>query len=574
MKQGLEISALNKVNILQSKCKYDNVQFRSGLGSMGSVKVNGGLYIEEQLNVHHFGGNIGRFRLQDDAKTFKLMKQNDILPVRREVVILVRAEKSLEFPNKAVVERSSEIPTEDMEIPNCVEESGTKVSMEKKNSLGLDITKSDGKLRSKQWFERVEKITSGGSVKIIDLFGDFPSSYDFNSLLYALVKARKLEAAISLFSELLSYGLSPTSWTLSTMILCYCQKNVPDEAKRILDLMVQSGFSPKVTTFTILINCFSRSGRLQKAFEIFDIMGRTKCKPSVQTYNCLISGLCYVGRVEEANDLLMKIKGSSIKPDIYTFTAVMDGLCKVGRSDEGMELLEEALKIGLKPSAITYNTLFDGYCREGRPLEGIKLLRVMEERNCQPDFISYCTLLRGLLKWKQISAGLQIYKKMSEAGFLLDEQIMNNLLRGICRKSLTDEELLSEALELLKQMKQIGSSLSPSTYNLMIHTLAIRGQTYKALDMLHEMVRLRYLASAVTLNCLIQALCNEGRVNEAWMVLMLMVQGRRRLADRNLYILLLDEFNRQGCGLDACKVLGFALKQGVNPYHRLEKKEF
>ncbi|KAL5974795.1 hypothetical protein ACLOJK_031466 [Asimina triloba] len=414
--------------------------------------------------------------------------------------------------------------------------------------------------------DRIRRIPAGEQGDVHDLLArchEHPTLFDFNNLLIALVKANRPESAASLFSNISSYGLSPNSWTFSIMVQCFCANKEPDEARDILQKMIENGLCPDVVTFTILIDAFCKRGRLQKVFEIFNIMHQIGCEPTIQTYNCLVKGLCFVGRIEEAYELLTKIKNSTRKPDIYTFTAVMDGFCKVGCSNQAMELLEEAKELGLKPTVVTFNTLFDGYCREGRPLDGFSLLRKMEKEGCQPDSITYSTLLHGLVKWNKTYSALDVYKTMSQAGFKPDERVMGTLLRRLCRKSLTDGKLLRDAEELFWQIREMGSGPTPQTCCSMIQALAVREKMDEALSILHHMTKTGNPPSAITYTIVIQALCNHGRADDAWLVLVLLINRRGPFPSRTAYNLLLDELDRQGRLSDSRKVYALALKRGV-----------
>ncbi|MQL71696.1 hypothetical protein Taro_004022 [Colocasia esculenta] len=387
--------------------------------------------------------------------------------------------------------------------------------------------------------------------------------WDFNELLLTLIRHGELESAVSLFCELPSYGLSPNCWSFSIMIQCLCKKNDPDKGKEVLYDMVQNGFSPSTVLVTILIHSFCKKGKLQSAYELFERMDRMGCHPTIRTYNCLISGLCYVGRIEEAFQLLKKIKKTSADPDIYTFTTVIDGFCKVGRIDEAIELLNDALELGIKPNVVTFNSLINGFCREGRIWEGCGLLREMKGGDCQPDHISYNTLLQGSLKCGEISEALNIYNEMRETGLKVEERAMNTLLRKICRKCVSNPELLTEAEGLFQTINDIGYKLSPYTYCLMVQAFADGGHIDKALAHLSEMERIGFSPRIMTYNMLIRVLCGEQRVDDALFVFILMLRGNR-IPSTFSCNRLFNEFNQQERFLDACSVYAAALKHGVH----------
>ncbi|KAM1353420.1 hypothetical protein ACFX2H_032915 [Malus domestica] len=424
------------------------------------------------------------------------------------------------------------------------------------------------RLQVQDFIDRIRALPLKKTSEIHGVFekdGCFQTASEFNSLLMALVIAQEPDIALSLFDEISSaLWLVPDSLTFSILIRCYCGKNDLDGARGVLTHMVENGFYPDPATFTVLVNAFCKRGRLQRAMEVVEVMGRVGLKPTVQIYNCLLKGLCYVGRVEDAYDMLMRIKKDEVKPDIYTFTAVMDGFCKVGRSDEAMELLVEAMESGLIPDAVSFNALFHGYCKEGRPMEGLNVLKKMKEMNCIPDCITYSSLLHGLLKWGKIRNAVRVYEEMVENGFEVEERLMNNLVRGLCRRSWKEKDLLEDAHQVFEKMQSGHSGIDASTYGLMIQSLCMGKKMDESLVSLQQMVRTGHSPWIVTFNNVIQGLCVEGKVFEALLVLSIMFEGGRATG-RVSYNPVIQELNRQGSFLGACSVYGAALKRGVIP---------
>ncbi|XP_030456012.1 pentatricopeptide repeat-containing protein At1g09900-like [Syzygium oleosum] len=420
--------------------------------------------------------------------------------------------------------------------------------------------------------ERIRALPAGDRVEFVRLLrrdGQMGSLSGVNDLLAALAMAHEPDTALQVFDEMPSRGLVPDTWTFSTAIVCHCLKNDLDDATRILDFMVENELCPSVATFTTLVNSFCRKGKMQMALEVIGLMNKAGCEPTIQTYNCLIKGLCYVGRVEEAYEMLESIKKDSIsiKPDIYTYTAVMDGFCKVGRSPEAMELLDEALEAGLSPNVVTYNTLFNGYCKEGTPIKGFGVLKLMKERDCVPDRISYSTLIHGLLKWGKIRAASRAYKEMVGHGFEVEERMLNTLLRALCRISWKERDLLDDAYQMFEKMRSRGCVIDESSYGFIIQTLSVGNRNEEALFNMEHMMTLGHSPKMISLARVVRALCREGKLDKALLVLM---DERLGHPSKEVYNVIINEFNQQRRWLCARNVYGMALKQGVVPEKKPE----
>ncbi|XP_020108840.1 pentatricopeptide repeat-containing protein At5g41170, mitochondrial-like [Ananas comosus] len=542
---------------LPTRSEAELVDFVEGAsGRFPSVETQ-----EEANDVVGFSlGNNGEFPKKDDNGG---CEENGVLPSLVKEGLSMPKKESFDFDDQ----------NGDLGISRGGDAGGVVMSKEQgnliTNELGLDSCRRSGCLLDDNVMKSIRRLPIEECVKILDLVqcdGNSLTISDYNDILVALVKARELDSAVDLFSTLESHDISLDTFSYSIMVQCWCKKNEPDEARRVLDEMMQRGFNPNVITFTNLVNCLCKRGRVTKAFEVFEIMSRIGCEPTIWTYNCLIGGLCYVGRLEEALELLKKIKNSSKKPDIYTFTLVIDGFCKVSRSDEAMDLLKEAERTGIVPTVVTYNALLNGYCKENRPLEALHLLKDMQQAiGCKPDLISYSIVLQGLLRVGEISSAWKTFKKMNEVGFEADKRAMNTLLRGLCKQSMTNNEVLKDAKELFKKIQEVSYGPSPYTYCLMIQALAKGGEIDEAVAHLHEMMKEGYSPRIMTYNVVLRVLCDEGRVYEALDLLLDMIT-RDVIPSRFSFSIVLNEFCRQGQMLDAYSVYAAAIKRGVIPY--------
>ncbi|KAK8928552.1 hypothetical protein KSP39_PZI017658 [Platanthera zijinensis] len=438
------------------------------------------------------------------------------------------------------------------------------VILHSKDGIFMDLGRRRSRFNVLDLVKKIISLPDEERSKVLDLF-DFDGSQltvsDYNDILLALVRAGEYDSIEVLFSEFSSRGLSPDSWTLSTMIECFAKKNDPEKAMEVFDAMLLMGLCPDAYTFTGLIRCLGKRGRLNQIYKVFEIMDGIGCERGVRNYNSLIYGLCYVGKIEEALQLLDKMKKFVKGPDIYTFTFVMNGLCKVGRTNEAKKLLKEALKLDLTPTNVTYNCLFNGYCREGRPLEALHLLKQREGKHFQPDIVTYTTLLQGLLKCGEIRAALTTYNKMIRADFLVDDRSVNTLIRGLCRESKINGKHFEEAKKLFDEITvKKGNEPSPYTYCLMVQTLAERGEIDAAMCYLKDMINPRIM----TYNVVLRILCRKGMVNDALGVLVNMIE-RETMPSKFSLSILICEFKRQGRLLSSSAVYSVAIKRGVVP---------
>ena len=151
-----------------------------------------------------------------------------------------------------------------------------------------------------------------------------------------------------------------------------------------------------------------------------------------------------------------------------------------------------------------------------------------------------------------------------ENGFEVEERLMNNLVRGLCRRSWEEKDLLEDAHQVFERMRSRHSGIDASTYGFMIQSLCMGKKMDEALVSLQGMVRTGFSPWIVTFNNVIQGLCVEGKVFDALLVLSIMDEGGRATS-RVSHNLVIHELNRRGTFLGACSVYGSALKRCVIP---------
>ncbi|KAJ6765399.1 TETRATRICOPEPTIDE REPEAT (TPR)-LIKE SUPERFAMILY PROTEIN-RELATED [Salix purpurea] len=283
------------------------------------------------------------------------------------------------------------------------------------------------------------------------------------------------------------------------------------------------------------------------------------------------------------SDLVLKLYSGltcySLEPNSWTFTIMVRCHCKKKDPSEAKRVLDQMMLKGFNPNVATLTTLINSFCKigqlqnafqvfeEGRPLKGFGVLKLMKQKKCMPDYISYSTLLHGLLLWGKVLAGLRIFKEMEGNGLEADDKLMNSLVRGLCRKSMKEIDLVEVAYQMFEKMKKRGFVIEHSTYALAIQALCVANKVDDAFINFLQMVRLGYIPRLIAINNVIRALCLGGKVDEAFYVLVLMYENSK-IPSRMSYDLVIHELNRQERTLSACNVYGAALVRGVVPHKK------
>ncbi|KAH8484717.1 hypothetical protein H0E87_026465 [Populus deltoides] len=317
-------------------------------------------------------------------------------------------------------------------------------------------------------------------------------------------------------------------------------------------------------------------------FQVLDLLNAVKALPCKERVDYIVRVLDKeIGffNISDFNDVLMALVTAndsdlvlklysglscySLEPNSWTFSIMVRCHCKKKDPGEAKRVLDQMMQKGFNPNVATLTILINSFCKMGQLQNAFQVF----ERKCMPDYISYSTLLHGLLLWGKVLAGLRIFNEMEGSGLEADERLMNSLVRGLCRKSIKENDLVEVAYEVFEKMKKRGFVIEQSTYALVIQALWVAKKVDDAFINLHQMVRLGYIPRLITINNVIRALCVGGKVDEAFYVLVLMYENSK-IPSRMSYDLLIHELNRQERTLGACNVYGAALVRGVVPHKK------
>lgn len=343
------------------------------------------------------------------------------------------------------------------------------------------------------------------------LFGyEKPSTRSFNTLLNALLSAKRFDILQSLYDTL---PVSPDSCTYNILIKAACIDNRLEDAWDMFDGMRD----PTVVTYGTLISALCSNMNINQAFRLMKEMTQRRLHPNEFIYTSLIGGLCNVGLVDEALKIKMDMVGKGLNPDTVTYSTLINGLCKVGRSAEVWKLLHEmsgnscpldtatynvlitdlckradfqgahdlleAMRgSSCKPDVISYNILISGLCREGRLEEATDLFEDMPRRSCLPDVVTFRILLDGLCEVGRFVEATMLIDEMVFKGFGPHSSSATKLISGLC-----EEGKLDLAFKVLKNMEK-KCLIELSTWDVLIPHVCHKSEQEKASELIYQII--------------------------------------------------------------------------------------
>ncbi|CAA0842967.1 Pentatricopeptide repeat-containing protein -mitochondrial [Striga hermonthica] len=145
-----------------------------------------------------------------------------------------------------------------------------------------------------------------------------PSTVQFNQLLSRVVNLKEYSAAINLFKDICSLGVSVDEYTMNIAINGLClsglfrEKRI-NESQELLRKMVGEGLSElNIVTCGIVVDGLCKDRMIDSALALLKEMPEKDILPNVVTYSSLISGLCNFRRWEDVK----ADEGDGVVPDI------------------------------------------------------------------------------------------------------------------------------------------------------------------------------------------------------------------------------------------------------------------
>lgn len=150
----------------------------------------------------------------------------------------------------------------------------------------------------------------------------------YNSLLDGLIKSRKNEQALNIYSMMQADKIKPSNVTYSILIKLFSNEGNVEKSLSLLDEMKSANLKPGLIVYTCLIQTCVKYKKANLLIGLYNEMISYGIKGDPVFYNTLISGLVFNYYLKEACELTLFTleKGLILNSDVYN--NVLKNLCK------------------------------------------------------------------------------------------------------------------------------------------------------------------------------------------------------------------------------------------------------
>jgi len=376
---------------------------------------------------------------------------------------------------------------------------------------------------------------SDGVSEIVKLLKDhnkaiLPDSDSLSIVINCLVKANKVDMAVTLLHDIVQNGLIPGPMMYNNIIEGMCKEGRSEESLKLLGEMKDAGVEPSQFTLNCIYGCLAERCDFVGALDLLKNMRFYGFEPWIKHTTFLVKKLCENGRAVDACKYLDDVAGEGFLGHMVASTAAIDGLIKNEGVDRGLELFRDICANGHCPDVIAYHVLIKALCKACRTMEADILFNEMVSKGLKPTVATYNSMIDGWCKEGEIDRGLSCIVRMYEDEKNPDVITYTSLIHGLCASGRP-----SEAIFRWNEMK--GKDCYPNriTFMALIQGLCKCGWSGEALVYFREMEEKEMEPDSAVYLSLVSSFLSSENINAGFGIFREMVhKGRFPVSvDRN-----------------------------------------
>ncbi|CAA6670391.1 unnamed protein product [Spirodela intermedia] len=285
-----------------------------------------------------------------------------------------------------------------------------------------------------------------------------PSVFAYNVVLRNALRAGQWALAAGLFGEMRTrHALAPDRYSYATLISALGKAGRLEAALSWLHRMERDGVRADLVLYSTLIELARKlgdhakaAGLLQEARGLLAEMEEEEeaVRPDMVSYSTLLTAYVENRRYVEALSLFSHMRERRVPPDLTTCNIMIDVYGQLGMPREADRLFWSMRRLGVEPSVVSYNTLLRVYGEAELFGEAVHLFRLMQRKGAVQNVVTYNTMIA-------------IY------GRSLEHEKAGNLVQEMQRAGVQPNSI-DRAAALFQKLRTSGVEIDPVLYQTMI----------------------------------------------------------------------------------------------------------
>ncbi|XP_058101054.1 pentatricopeptide repeat-containing protein CRR2, chloroplastic-like [Magnolia sinica] len=215
------------------------------------------------------------------------------------------------------------------------------------------------------------------------------------------------EVALSLYYQILDYGLKPDNFTFPFVLKACSALSAIREGRDIHEHVVQTGWESDVFVGAALVDMYAKCGCVNNAREVFDRISSR----DVVLWNSMIAAYSQNSHPAEALSLCREMARIGFRPTTATLVTVISASSDVAALPQGREIHGFSWRHGFESQDKVKTALIDMYAKSG----WVRVARVLFERLAEKRVISWNAMISGYGMHGHASKALSLFEEMKAA---------------------------------------------------------------------------------------------------------------------------------------------------------------
>ncbi|XP_010474980.1 PREDICTED: pentatricopeptide repeat-containing protein At1g03540-like [Camelina sativa] len=357
-------------------------------------------------------------------------------------------------------------------------------------------------------------------------FGLEPNAFTLSSAIKACSELGDVRSGRCFHGVVISRGFEWNHVISSTLAYMYGVNQEPVDARRVFDEMPE----PDVICWTAVLSAFSKNDLYEEALGLFYAMHRGKgMVPDGSTFGTVLTACGNLRRLKQGKEIHGKLITSGIGSNVVVESSLLDMYGKCGSVREARQVFNRMSK----KNTVSWSALLGGYCQNGEHEKAIEMFREMEEK----DLYCFGTVLKACAGLASVRLGKEIHGQYVRRG-CCDNVIVDSALVDLYGKS----GCIDSASRVYSKM----SFRNMITWNAMLSALAQNGRGEEAVSFFNDMVKKGMKPDYISFIAVLTACGHTGLVDEGRNYFALMAKSYGIKPGTEHYSCMIDLLGRAG----------------------------
>ncbi|KAL1817106.1 hypothetical protein DCAR_0521520 [Daucus carota subsp. sativus] len=257
-----------------------------------------------------------------------------------------------------------------------------------------------------------------------------PNVISWTSLVAGLAEHGFQEESMKAFEEMISAGVQPNSFTLSSILWICSSVYSPSRTRELHGYIMKKNAIQDLVVGNALVDAYAGLGMVDDAHRVIKIMA----KRDVITYTGIATRINQMGCHGTALSIISHMLADNIKMDGYSLATFLSASASLGAMEPGKQLHCSSLKSGLDSWISVSNGIVDLYGKCGCKDDAVRAFQEIDK----PDVASWNCLMFALASNGHISPSLTAFEDMLLAGIRPDAITLLLLLFACSHGGLVD----------------------------------------------------------------------------------------------------------------------------------------